>query len=183
MLGRAYKDNAVDLKLSIIKVRLPGSPDMTATVKQFNQKLVEEDIGPYMEVKPFFEITEQEIFDAKKSIDTWFREFYKGNEEIMENYDLKEEYPFHITEMESEILKFKSLRVYWDVLVKANQNKMCSYAVLKEPLPAHPDIDLNIWTGCKVLSPFRTEMNEMYNIINLKGSMSNIDRFLKTYGV
>lgn len=173
-----HMDDRVEVQLTNIKERINGTNLYKDEKIEWNDNGVMNQIGTLFESLPFCSISETEIKLAFQVMDNFIRDHYKNNEKVMLEYERLDKIPEDIkdTFLASELRK-----PFWETLLAINQAKMCNCKVLRQPIPTLPDLDIAIWSGVKVLTPFVSQMNTNFRTIILRGKMRSIDSFIETY--
>lgn len=130
--------------------------------------------GNYFQTVPFFEIDIDTFNDACRIIDKYILETYPPD--VLEQYEKHDIMPQDFVENVPMMLK-----PFWDILIRVNQNKRCMYKVLKRPIEGHEGIDVRLWSGHKVITPFTSDMDNYYNTMRVIGSPNEIDRFIRKF--
>lgn len=168
-----HSDRSDTVTLVIEKKRMPDNT-FAYVRSEWNAKALREDIGHLFKKVPMFNVTREEFDSSCRVIDKYIMDNCSKAE--LEEYEKEDKIPakllFEVPEM---------LKPFWNVLISVNQNKRSSYRVLDGQIPGFPDIDVNLWSGYKVLGPFNSEMNTYYNVVRVTGAPNDIDRFIRKY--
>lgn len=169
-------ENKVGLRLVCEQQQMPDG-ERVNTRKQFNAQNFMVKYSKHLMVRNFFnDVTDKDYRYSLMMLDTWIRDRFKGTE-LLQAYLTQDVMPAP-TFLQQELPK--TYKVFWDILTKVNQNRMCKFYVLKEPIPGFSDLNLSLFAGYKVLGPFTSETKKYYKVLELEGSRSTIDKFLKT---
>lgn len=169
MLNNLHIDDKVEAKFKIIY------ENGKLKQKEFSKKKFSIDFAPYFKKVPYFNIEPQEVFHASKAMDEWIREEYKHHE-FGKAYIERNDIPGDIQERLP-----KTLKVFWDILHKVNQNKNCNFLILSKPIPGFDGLDMNFFTGRKATSPFSHDEKIDYTVLTIYGKTKDIDRIMEPY--
>lgn len=173
-----HTDNLVELKLTNIKKRIQGSTSFEDIQVEFDDSGLMNDLGSLFKTIPFFYLDSAEIEQAFRIMDGFILDHYKGNQLVLDWYEKGDKVP---EDIKDTFLSSPLRKPWWDILMKVNQNKMSSCRILEKPIPSVSDLDIAIWSGAKVLTPFVTELNENFRTIILRGKLQVIDSFIEVY--
>lgn len=173
MSSRYHVDDSVTLKLKIIKEFSPVKGDFIVKQMDFEKRSFLKKYGKYFKMVPFFQVSDDEIFYAQKCLAQWAEEKYKeqwDKDIIPEEFYRRDGVPV-------------TLRPYWEILYKINQNKWCNFQILDRPIPGHEDIRASIFAGYKAISPFSHDDKQHNIVLTIKGKAKDIDNFIDHYKI
>ncbi len=173
-----HTDDLVEIKLTNIKNVIPGTNRFSDEKVEWDSNAVMNDLGMLFKSVPFFSILPEEKNQAYAVMDNFIRDHYKGTPELEAYLGPQDKIP---EDIEKTFLSSELRRPWWNILLSLNQNKMASCQLLEQPIPGVPDLDLAIWSGAKVKTPFVTELNIHYKTIILRGKARAIDGFVEVY--
>lgn len=164
-------ENSVDLKLQIIK-EIDADGILRVRTKEFDNVLFYKRHGKKFKNVKFFNVSEDEFFYACKVIDGYVEEKYKGSE-ILTRYLKEDIIPEELNDRSNLPV---TIRPYWDILFKVNQNKWCNYQVMSTP-----NLLVSLFAGYKAISPFKHDSRLIYMTLNFKGAIKDIDEFINEF--
>lgn len=173
-MSSRHVENSVEFRLKNIREKNKDG-SFTDKITEFEPKKFVKKYSQYLKNSPFFAVTYEEVVEAGKVLDLWVLDTYKGDVATLGDYEV-----FNIPPpiLEKRELIPLTLRPYWDILFKVNQNKWCNYQVLKQSIPGNEDLSVTLFAGYKATSPFSHDDKLHYSTLTVKGSLSSIDRFI-----
>ncbi len=143
--------------------------------KEWDKKIFEVKYLDYFIPIPYENISLEEETAAKKAMDEWILSYYKLKPEDPQaaNYEI----PKDIDDIFPGLYEH-----YWEILSKLNQNQRAKKYILNSPIKGFEDLNILFTIGKKVLTPFKTDEKNYYEILTLKGRSQDMTRFHQSIG-
>lgn len=130
--------------------------------------------GDYFKPVPFFSVSRESFNEACRVLDKYILETFP--EDIVHEYEVNDKIPEELMNNVPLLMK-----PFWNTLTMVNQNQRCTYLLLKSPIEGHEGVDVRLWSGHKVISPFTSDMDNYYNTMKVIGAPGDIDKFIREF--